>query len=71
MNRWKMQCVGNAQNFVMSKRVANEVTNGAYSFYIEFSCIMELRHQCVTDTASGNKVKTNGFMVVLNQTIRH
>ena len=47
-----MQCVGNTQTFVMSKRVANVVTNGPYDFHIEFSCIMELRHQCVTDRAS-------------------
>ena len=66
-----MQCVENTQDFVMSKRVANVVTNGAYSFRIEFSCIMELHHQCVTDTPSGHKVKANLFILALNQTIRH
>jgi len=71
MNRWEMQYIGNTQNFVMSKRVANVVTNGAYSFHIELSCMMELRHQCVTDTASGHKVKANVFIVALNQTMRH
>jgi len=34
MKRWEMQCVGNTQNFVMLKRVANVVTNGAYSFHV-------------------------------------
>ena len=65
------QCVGNTQKFVMSKRVANIVTTGAYEVRIEFCCIMELRHQGVTGTASGEKVKTNIFILALKQTIRH
>jgi hypothetical protein len=31
---------------------------------------MELRHQCVTDKASGHKVKAN-VILAFNQTIRH
>jgi hypothetical protein len=34
MKRWEMQSVGNTLNFVMTKRVANVVTNGAYRFHI-------------------------------------
>jgi hypothetical protein len=69
MKRWEMQCVENTQDFVMSKGVANVVTNGAYSFHVEFSCITELRHQCVTDISSVYKVKVNVVIFALNQTI--
>jgi hypothetical protein len=66
MKRWEMQCVGNTQNFV------NVEKGGKYSYKWSLQGsyrVPLLRHQCVTDTASGHKVKANISILALNQTI--